>query len=28
MWTREALFMTPEKHQRRLSIIANGGKLT
>lgn len=27
-WTKEAIFMTPEKHQRRLSIIANGGRLT
>lgn len=27
-WTKEAIFMTPEKHERRLSIIANGGRLT
>ena len=28
IWTRECLDMTPEKHQRRLSIIAAGGRLT
>ncbi len=27
-WTRECLDMTPEKHEKRLSIIANGGRLT
>lgn len=27
-WTKEAIFMTPEKNQRRLSIIAGGGRLT
>ncbi len=26
-WTTEAIFMTPEKHARRLAIKANNGRL-